>query len=104
MKYQTQKVALAYFGVALALFAVQILAGLLAGYIYVVPNTLSEILPFNIVRMLHTNSLIVWLLVGFFGADYYLVPEEAEGALESPQPAYLQLAILVIGTLGVVVT
>ena len=64
MKYPSQKIALAYFAVALALFAVQVSVGLLAGYIYVYPNTLSELLPFNIVRMLKTNSLIVWLLLG----------------------------------------
>ena len=34
----------------------------------------------------------------------YLVPEEAERELESPKLAYIQLAILVLGTLGVVVT
>lgn len=104
MKYQSQKIALAYFSVALALFAVQVTVGLVAGYIYVYPNTLSEVLPFNIVRMLHTNSLIVWLLLGFFGAAYYLVPEEAEREIESPQLAYIQLLILVLGTAGVVVT
>ena len=32
----------------------------LAGTIYVLPNTLSVLLPFNIVRMIHTNALIVW--------------------------------------------
>ena len=68
MKYQSQRVAAAYFAVALALFAIQVLAGLLAGWIYVSPNTLSEILPFNIVRMIHTNALVVWILMGFFGA------------------------------------
>jgi nitric oxide reductase subunit B len=104
MKYQSQKVALAYFGVAMALFAIQVLVGLLAGLIYVAPNTLSELLPFNIVRMLHTNSLIVWLILGFFGAAYYLVPEEAEREIESPLLGYLQLLILVVGTLGAVVT
>ncbi len=104
MKYQTQKVALAYFAVALALFAVQVLGGLLAGWVYVQPNFLSDLLPFNIIRMLHTNSLIVWLLLGFFGAAYFLIPEEAERELHSPKLAYLQLAILVLGTLGVVVT
>lgn len=104
MKYQSQKIALAYFSVALALFAVQVSVGLLAGYIYVYPNTFSELLPFNVVRMLHTNSLIVWLLLGFFGAAYYLVPEEAEREIESPQLAVIQLLILVLGTAGVVVT
>jgi nitric oxide reductase large subunit len=54
--------------------------------------------------MLHTNSLIVWLLLGFFGAAYFLIPEESEREIHSPMLAYLQLAILVIGTLGVVLT
>ncbi len=104
MKYQSQKIAFAYFLVAMILFVVQVSGGLLAGWIYVAPNTLSEILPFNIVRMLHTNSLIVWLLLGFFGAAYFIIPEEAEREIHSPQLAYLQLAILVLGTAGVVVT
>ena len=104
MKYETQKIAYAYFGFALALFAIQVLGGLLAGLVYVMPNTLADILPFNIIRMLHTNALIVWLITGFFGAAYFLVPEEAEREIHSPKLAYLQLAILVLGTLGVVVT
>ncbi|NIA69710.1 nitric-oxide reductase large subunit [Pelagibius litoralis] len=104
MKYQTQKIAQIYFLVAMALFAIQVSGGLLAGWIYVAPNTLSELLPFNIVRMLHTNSLIVWLIVGFMGAAYFLIPEESEREIHSPMLAYLQLAILVIGTLGAVVT
>ncbi|KAA5603823.1 nitric-oxide reductase large subunit [Roseospira marina] len=104
MKYQTQSIATAYVITALALFGVQVSAGLLAGWIYVAPNTLAEILPFNIVRMLHTNSLVVWLLLGFFGASYFLVPEEAEREVHSPLLAYVQLGILVLGTAGVVVT
>lgn len=104
MKYQSQKVALAYFAVAMALFAVQILMGVIMGYVYLYPNFLAEIVPFNTLRMLHTNSLIVWLLTGFFGITYYLIPEEAERELTSVPLAYLQLAILVIGTAGVVLT
>jgi len=104
MKYRTQNIAFAYFVAAMALFAVQVIMGLTVGYIYVQPNFLSELLPFNIARMLHSNSLIVWLLLGFFGSAYYLVPEEAERDIHSPTLAYLQLAILVLGTAGVVVT
>ncbi|WP_323039591.1 cbb3-type cytochrome c oxidase subunit I [Gemmobacter sp.] len=104
MKYQSQKIALAYILVSLALFAVQVSMGVVIGYIYVQPNFLSEILPFSIGRMLHTNSLIVWLLTGFFGAAYFLIPEEAEREIHSVKAAYIQLAILVLGTAGVVVT
>ena len=102
MKYQSQKVALAYFVCAIALFGIQVLGGLLAGWVYVSPNFLSELLPFNIIRMIHTNALIVWLLLGFFGAAYFLVPEESEREIFSVKLAYIQLAILVIGTLGAV--
>ena len=104
MKYQSQKIALGYFAVALALFAVQVSMGLFLGWVYVSPNFMSELIPFNIGRMLHTNSLVVWLLLGFFGAAYYLVPEESEREIHSPMLAWLQLGIFVLGTAGVVVT
>lgn len=104
MRYATQKIAFAYFGVAMALFALQVTFGLLMGYVYVQPNFLAEILPFNIIRMLHTNALIVWLLLGFFGSAYFLLPEEAEREIHSPAIAWLQLIIMVVGTLGAVLT
>ncbi|HYD69103.1 cbb3-type cytochrome c oxidase subunit I, partial [Azospirillum sp.] len=103
MRYATQRIAYWYFACAMALFLVQVLVGSLAGTVYVVPNFLAEILPFNILRMIHTNALIVWLLLGFFGCAYYLIPEEAERDIESRTLAYLQLAILMIGALGAVV-
>lgn len=104
MKYESQAIAKWYWLAALALFAVQVTMGLIAGLIYVQPNFLSELLPFNIVRMLHSNALIVWLLLGFFGAAYYIVPEESEREIHSPAIAYFQLILLVVGTLGAVVT
>ena len=93
MKYETQKVALPFFAVAMALFALQICFGLMAATVYVMPEFLSEAMPFHIMRMSHTNLLLVWLLIGFFGATYFLLPEEAETELHSPSMAYLQLAI-----------
>lgn len=103
MKYESQKIALYYFLAALILFVLQVTMGLLAGWVYVDPGFLSETLPFNILRMIHTNSLIVWLILGFFGAAYFLIPEEAEREIHSPALAYLQLAILLIGALGAVI-
>ncbi len=104
MKYQSQKVALAYFACALVLFAAQVTFGLVLGYIYVAPNFLSELLPFNIARMVHTNALVVWLLLGFFGAAYYLIPEESDRELHSPKLAYLQLILLMVGASAAVLT
>ncbi|MBK5962471.1 nitric-oxide reductase large subunit [Rhodoplanes elegans] len=90
MTYKSQRVALLYFYGALALFVAQITFGVVAATIYVLPNTLSELLPFNIVRMIHTNALIVWLLMGFMGCTYYLLPEETETELFSPLLAKIQ--------------
>ena len=104
MKYESQSIAKWYWFAALALFAIQVTVGLIAGYVYVQPNFLSTLLPFNILRMLHSNALIVWLLLGFFGAAYYIIPEESEREIHSPMIAYLQLIILVVGTLGAVIT
>jgi nitric oxide reductase subunit B len=104
MRYQSQKVALVYFAGALLLFVVQVLVGTLAGVVYVLPNVLSELVPFNVIRMIHTNALIVWLLMGFFGAGYYLVPEEAETELYSPKLAYIQFGLFMFGGLAAVVS
>lgn len=102
MRYKSQSVALWYIYAALALFAVQVSMGLLIGWVYVSPNFLADIVPFHILRMIHTNSLIVWLLLGFFAAAYFLIPEESERELYSPTLAYIQLGILLVGTLGAV--
>ncbi len=59
LKYESQRVALYYFVGALVLFLVQVGFGLLAGTIYAVPNFLTDTVPFNVVRMIHTNALIV---------------------------------------------
>ena len=106
MRYQTQSVAMLYFYGALVLFVAQVAFGVVAGLIYVLPNTLSVILPFNIVRMIHTNALVVWLLLGFMGATYYLLPEEAQTELYSRKIAVVQFwlffiaaAIAVVGYL-----
>lgn len=102
MRYETQKVAMLYFYGALTLFRAQVLFGVLAGTIYVLPNTLSVLLPFNIVRMIHTNARIVWSLMGFMGATYFLLPEETETELYSPFLAKLQFWLF-FGAAGIAV-
>jgi nitric oxide reductase subunit B len=103
MKYQSQAVAKPYFIAAIALFVGQILFGLIMGLQYVVGDFLFPAIPFNVARMVHTNLLIVWLLFGFMGAAYYLVPEEAETELYSPKLAWAIFWIfLVAGALTVV--
>ncbi|WP_339460895.1 cbb3-type cytochrome c oxidase subunit I [Pseudomonas sp. EA_105y_Pfl2_R69] len=84
LKFASQAVAKPYFVFALMLFVGQILFGLIMGLQYVVGDFLFPLIPFNVARMVHTNLLIVWLLFGFMGAAYYLIPEEADRELHSP--------------------
>lgn len=87
MQYPSQMVAKPYFIAAILLFVGQILFGLIMGLQYVMGDFLFPLIPFNVARMVHTNLLIVWLLFGFMGAAYYLIPEEAEKELFSPKLA-----------------
>ena len=84
MQYQSQSVAKLYFIAAIGLFLGQILFGTVLGAQYIWGDFLFPAIPFNVARMVHTNLLIVWLLFGFMGAAYYLIPEESETELFSP--------------------
>ncbi|MGD8577441.1 MAG: cbb3-type cytochrome c oxidase subunit I [Thiohalophilus sp.] len=102
MKYQSQMAAKPYFIAAIALFTGQILFGLVLGLQYVIGDFLFPEIPFNVARMVHTNLLIVWLLFGFMGATYYMVPEEAETELHSTKLALILFWVfLVAGALTV---
>lgn len=103
MQYKSQAVAKPYFIAAIALFLAQILFGLIMGLQYLIGDFLFPYIPFNVARMVHTNLLIVWLLFGFMGAAYYLVPEESERELHSPKLAMLMFWVfLVAGALTIV--
>lgn len=103
MQYQSQSVAKLYFIAAIGLFVVQVLFGLVMGLQYVVGDFLFPEIPFNVARMVHTNSLIVWLLMGFMGAAYYLVPEESQRELYSPKLAVLMFWVFLGAALLTVV-
>jgi len=93
MRYRSQRVAYPYFVVALLLFGLQMVFGLLSAAKYLGPDPLIDLLPFDVTKVIHTNLLLVWVLTGFMGAAYYVVPEESRGELHSVRLAYVQLAI-----------
>jgi nitric oxide reductase subunit B len=105
LTHSSQRVAYPYFVVALLLFVLQVLVGtwLAVNYWASLPQWLVDILPFSTVRAIHTNLLVLWLLLGFMGSTYYLVPDETGRELYSPGLAYLQLVILAgTGVVGIV--
>src|SRR6516165_10743443 len=65
--YRSQTLALKYFSAAMTLFGIMTVSGLIAAYYYLNPDFLFGILPFNIAKILHINTLVIWLLMGFGG-------------------------------------
>ncbi len=93
MRYKSQSVAYWYFAVAMVLFGLQLVFGLLSATKYLGPDPLLNILPFDVTKVIHTNLLIVWVLTGFMGATYWMVPDESRTELHSTKLAYIQLGL-----------
>jgi nitric oxide reductase subunit B len=105
MEYRSQKIAFWYFTAALPLFVLQILLGLYLAYSYAwtVPQPIVDVFPFSTARAMHTNLLVLWMLLGFMGGTYYIVPEETKSEIYSEKLAYIQLiALLVTGVAALV--
>jgi len=96
MQYRSQAVAYWYFAVAMVLFGLQIVFGLLSAAKYLGPDPLLYILPFDVTKVIHTNLLLVWVLTGFMGATYWMVPDESRTELHSVKLAYVQLVLWVV--------
>jgi nitric oxide reductase subunit B len=98
MKYQSQKIAYWYFIAALPLFVLQVVVGLwlAANYTFTIPQAVVDVFSFATARAFHTNLLVLWMLLGFMGGTYYIVPEETESEIFSPGLAYFQLILLLV--------
>ncbi|MDT8412301.1 MAG: cbb3-type cytochrome c oxidase subunit I [Vicingaceae bacterium] len=103
MKYTTQKVAYWFFLSALGLLALQIVYGFIMGFAHMGMDGLHDFIPFNTARAVHTNLLVFWLLLGFMGSAYYIIPEESQNELYSPKLAYIQLiSFLAVGVTAII--
>ncbi|MBF0188641.1 MAG: cbb3-type cytochrome c oxidase subunit I [Magnetococcales bacterium] len=104
LPFASQAVARPYFLAALVLFGLQIVFGLILSVQYTVGDFLFPALPFNMARMIHSNLLIYWLLFGFMGSAYYIIPEESRRELHSVPLAmtlfWLLLAVCGLNILG----
>jgi len=70
MEYRSQKIAYWYFAAALPLFVLQVLVGLwlAANYTFTIPQSIVNVFPFSTARAIHTNLLVLWMLLGFMEA------------------------------------
>jgi nitric oxide reductase subunit B len=88
MKYKSHQIAQNFYTFGLVLFLVQVLVGIIAAIQFIKPDIF--ILNFGVVRTLHINSLVVWLLSGMMGATYYVIAEESESEIWSFKLGMLQ--------------
>ncbi len=103
MKYKSQKVAYWFFALSMLLLSLQITYGFIMGFAHMGFDNLHEIIPFNTARAVHTNLLVVWLLSGFMGAAYYIIPEEAQHEMVSVKLAYAQLiSLALVGVVAII--
>lgn len=103
MKYKSQKVAYWFFALSMLLLVLQITYGFIMGFAHIGFDNLHEFIPFNTARAVHTNLLVVWLLSGFMGAAYYIIPEEAQRELVNVKLAYVQLiSLALVGVTAIV--
>jgi nitric oxide reductase subunit B len=99
MTYESQKVAIKFFVISAIFFGLQTVLGLLLIIKYIWPDPIISLLPFNTARAIHTNLLVVWMLYGFMGGTYYVIPEEAKTELYSRKLADLHFWLLLLGGL-----
>lgn len=96
MKFPSQRIAHLFFATSMLLVCLQILYGLLMAVAHMGWDGLHEWLPFHVMRSTHTNLLLMWLLSGFMGAAYYLIPEEIDRPVVTPWLGVVQWAAFVI--------
>ena len=83
MRYRTQAIAYPYFVVAMLLFGLQMVFGLLLDRQVSGPDPIVTSCRSTSSKEIHTNLLIVWVLTGFMGATYWVVPEESRTEIYS---------------------
>lgn len=96
MRFQSYKVAWAFFATCMLLLCLQIIYGFIMGFAHMGYDVLHEWIPFNTARAVHTNLLVVWLLAGFMGSAYYIIPTETKTELYSVKLGWVQLVSLVL--------
>ena len=103
MKYKSQKVAYWFFALCMLLFFLQIVYGFIMAFAHAGFDVLHDFIPFNAATAVHKNLLVVWLLSGFMGAAYYIIPEESKTELVNVKLAYVQLiSLAVVGVIAVI--
>ena len=103
MKFRSQKVAWGFFATCMLLFSLQIVYGFIMAFAHTGNDQLHAWIPFNVARATHTNLLVMWMLSGFMGAAYWIIPDECDRELAWPKLAWVQLiAFVLVGVTAII--
>lgn len=78
---RSERLGMRYLIAAFAILGLVVVFGLAAALPYLNPNFLFPVLPFSMTKILHIDTMIIWLLLAFIGAIYWLLPGEFESDL-----------------------
>ncbi len=94
-----------YFIGAVLLFVFQLILGLVASINFLSRDiSMAVAFPFDIVRALHINVMILWLLLGFIGGLYYILPAEIERDIKYPRLIDFQFWFLLLIGAGIILS
>lgn len=92
-----------YFMGAVLLFIVQLILGLLNSIQFLSRN-IQLPFDFDIFKSLHLNVMVLWLLLGFIGGLYYLLPAEAGRDIKYPKLIDFQFWFLLFVGTGIIIS
>lgn len=85
-----------YIGLISLLFG--LLCGLLAGFQYITPSFIKEVLPFNVLRPLHTLFVVSWILLSAIGGIYYYIKPKNQNLVR------IHFWLFIITGIGIIVS
>jgi len=93
-----------YFLGAILLFVLQLILGLFLSIEFMFRGAYLFSFPFDIYKSLHLNVMVLWLLLGFIGGLYYLLPPEVGRDIKYPRLIDLQFWFLLIAGIGIIIS
>jgi len=93
-----------YFITAVLLFVVQMLIGIVMSVDVLSRDRSTTPLPFDILKALHLNLMVLWLLLGFVGGLYYLLPVETGRDIKHPKLIDIQFWLLLLIGIGIIIS
>ncbi|MFP5470372.1 MAG: cbb3-type cytochrome c oxidase subunit I [Bacteroidia bacterium] len=91
-----KNIPLIFISMGLSALAFGALIGFLISIVYIQPDFLKDILPFNQLRPLHTSSVVAWIILTAIGGIYFYVSQEEKYTLFSTNLMKAHLVIYVL--------